>query len=252
MKIVSWNVNGIRSASKNGLWEWFGKTKADIYCFQETKAQPEQINFGLFGPKNYFPFFNSAAKKGYAGVAIYTKNQPLKTETKLGLKRFDEEGRFLKLDFKNFNLINLYLPHGGREKENLNYKLDVYSHLLKYLKPLNGQNIILIGDFNIAHEDIDLARPRQNKNNTMFTPEERKQIDKLIDLGFVDSFRKFHSDSGHYTWWPYFANARERNLGWRIDYCFVSKPLLPKLKNAFIISGVRGSDHCPQGIELEL
>lgn len=250
MKIISWNVNGIRAILKTGFWEWFEKTKADFYCLQETKAQPEQISPSLFMPKNYFSFFNSAAKKGYSGVAVYTKIPPLSIELKIGFKRFDNEGRFLKLNYKNFALINIYLPHGGRGKENLGYKLEAYDSLLRYLEKLKNQNVILIGDFNIAHQEIDLARPEQNKNNIMFTPEERKQIDKLIKLGFIDTFRKFHKDGGHYTWWPYSANARQRNLGWRIDYVFVSKSLLPKLKNAFILQEITGSDHCPIGIRL--
>ena len=197
MKIISWNVNGIRAVYKNGgLWQ-AEKLEVDIFCFQETKAQPEEFPSNLSFFKNYFSFINSAKKSGYSGTALLTKEIPKKIETKLGFKRFDNEGRFLRLNFKNFILINIYLPHGGRKKENLGYKLKVYDYLLKYLKPLKSQNIVLIGDFNIAHQEVDLARPKQNKNNTMFTPQERKQIDNLIDLGFVDTFRIFHKESGH-------------------------------------------------------
>jgi len=249
MKIISWNVNGIRAVYKRNFLGWLQKTNADIVCLQETKAQPEQLTHDLIKPKNYYSYFNSAVKKGYAGVAVYTKKEPLKVENKIGMKRFDIEGRMLKLEYPGFVLINLYLPHGGREKENLGYKLEVYVHLLDYLEKIKNK-IILIGDFNIAHEKIDLARPEQNKNNIMFTPEERKQIDKIIELGFTDTFRKFHKQGGHYTWWPYYANARQRNLGWRIDYVFTSKTLTPKLKKAFILSKVIGSDHCPLGIEI--
>jgi len=250
MKIISWNVNGLRAVYKKGFWEWFEKINADIICLQETKIQEEQLSFDLIKLKNYSSFFNSASKKGYSGVGVFSKKSPLVVKRKLGLKRFDDEGRFLELQYSDFILINLYLPHGGRQKENLVYKLKVYVRLLKYLAKIKNKKIILIGDFNIAHQEIDLARPKQNKNNIMFTPQERKQIDKLLDLGFIDSFRKFHQDGDHYTWWPYFANARERNLGWRIDYTFVSKKLALQIKNAFILSEVKGSDHCPVGLEV--
>lgn len=248
MKIISWNVNGLRAVLTKGFLNWLKKENPDILCLQEIKLQTEQLQLGFDYPKEYLAFFNFAQKKSYAGVAVFSKIKPVIQDLKLGLKRFDNEGRFLKLNFPEFILINIYIPHGGRGKENLGYKLKVYKHLLRYLKPFKTQNVVLIGDFNIAHQEIDLARPRQNKNNIMFTPEERKQIDKIINLGFIDTFRKFHQEGGNFTWWPYFANARERNLGWRIDYTFVSKSLLPKLKNAFILPEIKGSDHCPMGI----
>lgn len=251
MKILSWNVNGLRAVAKKGFLDWIKKSNADVICLQETKAQEKDLASNLLYPQGYSSFFNSAIKKGYSGVAVYTKQKPLKVKNKLGLKRFDDEGRFLELKYSDFTLINLYLPHGGRQKEKLSYKLEVYHYLLKYLEK-KSEKLILIGDFNIANKEIDLARPKQNKNNIMFTSEERKQIDKLLNLGFIDSFRKFHKDSGHYTWWPYFANARQRNLGWRIDYAFFSKNLTPKIKDVFILSKVKGSDHCPIGIEMKL
>jgi len=250
MKIISWNVNGIRAVYQRGFLKWLTNSRADIVCLQELKAQAEQIPADLLKPKNYSAYFNFASKKGYSGVAIYTKTKPVKTEHKLGLKRFDQEGRFLKLQYPKFALINLYLPHGGRQKENLSYKLKVYQRLLNFLKKIKDKNIILIGDFNIAHQEIDLARPKDNRHNIMFTSVEREQLDKLIKLGFTDTFRKFNQKGGHYTWWPYFANARQRNLGWRIDYCFASKKITPKLKKSFILNKVKGSDHCPVGIRL--
>jgi len=252
MKIISWNINGIRSIYKKNFLHWLLTHKADIVCLQEIKAQREQIPSDLLQLKDYYFYFNQAVKKGYAGVAVYTKQKPLKIKDKLGLDRFDEEGRILQLEYPGFVLINLYMPHGGRQKENLGYKLEVYSCLLKFLRNLKkrSKNIILIGDFNIAHQEIDLARPKQNQNNIMFTLEERKQIDKIIGLGFIDAFRKFHKEGAYYTWWPYMANARQRNLGWRIDYSFVAKELTPRLKDAFIFSEMRGSDHCPIGIEI--
>lgn len=250
MKILSWNVNGLRSVYQKGFLDWFNKSQPGILCLQETKLQENQIPEEIKNLSGYFPFYNSAVKKGYSGVAVFSKIKPEKIIFQLGHSRFDREGRFLQLEFPNFKLINLYLPHGGRGKENLVYKLEVYDHLLRYLGKLKNQKIVLAGDFNIAHEEIDLARPKDNKNNIMFTPEERKQIDRIINLGFIDTFRKFHQEGENYSWWPYFLNARERNLGWRIDYTFVSTPFSSKSKDAFILPEVKGSDHCPTGIEI--
>jgi len=250
MKIISWNVNGIRSVHRKGFLDWFKKTKADIVCLQEIKAQKEQIPDDLINFKNYHFYSNQADKKGYSGVAVLTKQKPIKVDYKLNLKRFDQEGRILKLTYSNFILINLYLPHGGRGKENLGYKLEAYQYLLKYLKKNKDKKIILTGDFNIAHQEIDLARPGNNKNNIMFTPEERKQIDSLISLGFTDTFRKFNQKTGNYTWWPYSFDARQRNVGWRIDYIFTSKKLTNKLRKSFIFAKDKGSDHCPIGVDM--
>ena len=182
--------------------------------------------------------------------AVYSRQKPLSGEEKVGFKEFDDEGRLLKLDYPQFSLINLYLPHGGRQKEKLAYKLAVYDYLLNYLQKLKEKKVILTGDFNIAHEEIDLARPKENKNNIMFTPGERARINRLVGNGFIDSFRKFYPQKKDaYTWWPYYANARARNLGWRIDYVFITQKLAVKLKNAFILSQIKGSDHCPVGVE---
>jgi len=249
MRILTWNVNGIRSVYKKGFLDFVTKEKPEILCLQEIKIQPVQLK-ELVIPKGYSVFFNCALKPGYSGVAVFTKGKPQKVDCRIVLKRFDREGRFLKLVFPEFTLINFYFPHGGRQKENLNYKLEVYRFFLKYLARIKNKSLILVGDFNVAHQEIDLARPKNNKNNIMFTPAERRQIDALINLGFTDAFRVFHPKGGHYTWWPYFANARKRNLGWRIDYCFVSKALRLRLNKAFILPKVRGSDHCPTGIEL--
>ncbi len=192
MKIISWNVNGIRAAVKKGFLKWFKKSKADIVCLQEIRARPEQLPSNLVNFQGFHAYFNTAQKKGYAGVVVYTQKKPLRVEYKLGMRRFDQEGRILNLKYPGFNLINVYLPHGGRQKENLDYKLKVYQHLFNYLKKLKSKNIILIGDFNIAHQEIDLTRPKQNQNNTMFTPKERKQIDRIIRMGFTDTFRQFN------------------------------------------------------------
>ena len=254
MKIISWNVNGIRSAHKKGFWKSVETINPDIVCLQEIKAQKNNLEelfpTGLFTTPQYHFYSNPANKPGYSGVAVLTKKQPVSIKDRLILSRFDEEGRILELKYPEFTLINLYIPHGGRIKENLPYKLEVYNQLLKHLKEIKETNIILTGDFNIAHTEMDLARPKENRNNTMFTPEERDKISELLSMGFVDSFRKFDNKNGGYTWWPYAYEARERNLGWRLDYIFVSRAFSSKLKSAFILPGVRGSDHCPVGIEI--
>jgi exodeoxyribonuclease-3 len=250
MRIVSWNVNGLRSIYNKGFLSWFNKIDADIVCLQEIKIQKQQIPLDLAKDRRYFSLFNFANKRGYSGVVVFTKQKPIKVVDKINFKRFDKEGRMLKLEFSNFALINIYLPHGGRQKENLNYKLKAYQCFLNCLSRIKNKKIILIGDFNVAHKEADLARPKDNKNNIMFTPEERKQIDRIVELGFVDTFRKFNKGTGYYTWWSYAFDARKRNLGWRIDYAFISKNL--KLKNAFILKNVFGSDHCPIGIDIKI
>jgi exodeoxyribonuclease-3 len=249
MKIVSCNVNGIRAANKKGLLDFINDEKPDILCLQEIKANREDIPDELQNINSYQLITNCANKKGYSGVAVYTKTAPISVKDKLELERFDSEGRMLQLEYPDFTLINLYFPHGGRNKENLEYKLAVYDKFFEKLEKLKDENVIIIGDFNIAHRDIDLARPKQNQNNIMFTPAERQQIDKLIDLGFVDAFRMFNSKNGNYTWWPYAFDARARNMGWRIDYCFVSKSLAGKLQGATIYSDASYfSDHCGVGV----
>ena len=250
MKIISWNVNGLRAVFNKGFSKLFKEINADIVCLQEIKLQESQLTKQLISPNNFLSYSSFADKKGYSGVGVYTKEKPLKIENQLGLGKFDQEGRMLKLKYPDFTLVNFYIPHGGRQKENLSYKLEVYELLLNFLSKIKNQNVIVIGDFNIAHQEIDLARPKDNQKNIMFTPEERRKLDEIIELGFIDSFRIFNKKGGNYTWWPYFVDARERNLGWRIDYIFVSKPLWNKLKGAFILKDVYGSDHCPVGIEL--
>jgi len=250
MKIVSWNVNGLRANHKKGFLSWFEKEKADIICLQEIKAQTEQLPEELVSPQGYEIFINSANKKGYSGVLVYSKIKPIRVYKKIGFSRFDDEGRYLRLDYGDFVLFNLYFPQGGREKKDMGYKLQTYEKLLNNIKRIKDRKVFLVGDFNIAHTEIDLARPAQNKKNTMFTPQERQQIDRLINLGFLDTFRDFNEEGENYTWWPYAYNARQRNLGWRIDYIFSSQKLKNKIKNAFIYHEILGSDHCPIGIEI--
>lgn len=250
MTIYSWNVNGLRSAHRNDFLGWLKKTKPDIVCLQEIKIQEDQIPAEITGIKGYEQYYNTGTRKGYAGVAVYTKIKPNKVTTVLGAERFDREGRFLRLDFDDFILIALYIPQGARDQRDMGYKLEMYDLLLKYLTKLKNKRVVVIGDLNIAHTELDLARPKQNIKNTMFTSAEREQLDRLEKLGFVDTFRIFNKEGGNYSWWPYFANARERNLGWRIDYAFVSKSLVSSIKKAFITPAVKGSDHCPIGIQV--
>jgi exodeoxyribonuclease III len=250
MKIISWNVNGLRAVYQKGFPAWLEKSGADIVCVQEVKAQASTVPQDLFSGSKYSFIANYAERPGYSGVGVYVKEKPKKIEMKLGHTRFDNEGRIVRLDYPELTFIGLYIPNGSRDKRDMAYKLEVYRWLFEYLKKIKKKNVVLAGDFNVAHEEIDLARPKENKTSTMFTPEERKQLDVLESLGFVDSFRSFHREGGHYSWWPYFANARARNLGWRIDYVFISKALMAKLKGAFILPSVMGSDHCPVGIEL--
>ena len=251
LNILSWNVNGIRSVNRNGFIEFLKEHSPDILCIQEIKSGKKDIPSELTSSFTYKTYWNPAEKKGYSGTAVFTKERPLKVEYNLEMERFDREGRSIILEYPDFILINLYFPHGGREKENIPYKLDAYRHFLKTIKEIKEKPIILCGDFNVAHKDIDLERPKDNMNNTMFTHEERKCIDSIIKEGFTDTFRLFNKEKGNYTWWPYMKDLRERNIGWRIDYIFISESLKPKVKDAFILKKVKGSDHCPIGIEIE-
>jgi exodeoxyribonuclease III len=252
VKIISWNVNGLRSAANKGLLDFMREESPDIYCLQEIKVQKDQLSASLANPKGYYSYFNEAGKKGYSGVAVYTKQEPLRVLRSLGDKRFDSEGRLLILEFQEFILINVYIPHGGRNKENLDYKLEAYKYFFEILNKFKQKKTVLIGDFNIAHTSNDLANPAENTDNIMFTTEERKQIDFLLKAGFIDSFRLFNKENGNYTWWSYAFNARARNIGWRIDYAFVSPKLLDKVEKTSIYKDVQGSDHCPIGLELKI
>jgi exodeoxyribonuclease III len=249
MKIYSWNVNGMRASYPKGLSQFIESDSPDILCLQETKAQEAQFPEGAHA-KGYHLSVNSAQKPGYAGVAVFSKEKPLSVVTDLGHERFDSEGRMLLVEFKDFYLLNLYLPHGGRQKENLSYKLEVYDRLLTLLDGLKGKKVVVCGDFNIAHTELDLARPKGNKNNIMFTPEERAQIEAIITLGYNDALRMYHPEGELYTWWPYAFEARARNVGWRIDYVFVSTALISRTIDSFVRPDILGSDHGPIGIEL--
>ena len=253
IKLISWNVNGIRAAYKKGFLDWFKSAKPDILCLQETKAMREQLPDDLLNVDGYSSYFSSAEKKGYSGTATYTKVIPVKVENGIGIKKFDSEGRFLVTEFEEFILFNIYFPNGKAKEERLQYKMDFYEAFLKHLKKLlkQGKKIVICGDVNTAHKEIDLARPKPNEKISGFLPQEREWIDKLLKTGFIDTLRVFNQKPEQYTWWDMMTRARDRNVGWRIDYFFISDNLKDNLKNAFILSEVMGSDHCPVGIELK-
>ncbi len=253
MRLLSWNVNGLRAVYNKNFLQWFDQQNADIYCIQETKSQLEQIPEELINKTGYYSYFTQAGRKGYSGVALWTKLKPVRINDKLGIPRFDIEGRFLEAYFPGFILFNIYFPNGKASQERLRFKMDFYETILKKAVDLltEGQKIIICGDVNTAHREIDLARPKENEKISGFLPIEREWIDRLLKAGFIDTFRYFHSEGGQYSWWDYKTKARERNIGWRIDYFFISKNLLDNLQSAFIQSEVIGSDHCPIGIDLD-
>lgn len=256
MQIISWNVNGIRAVHKKGFLQWLEDESPDILGLQETKADDHQLPEELRSPKGYYSYFaSSKGRKGYSGVALYTKKEPEKIEYGIGIKKFDDEGRVLEAHFDNFILLNVYFPNGGGGPERLKYKLDFYDAFLTHVEKLREKqpNIIFMGDVNTAHEEIDLARPKENEKNTGFLPEERAWIDEVIYAGFLDTFRHLHPNKkDSYSYWDMKSHARDRNVGWRIDYVFISPSLQKKLHRAFILSEVLGSDHCPVGVEVDL
>jgi exodeoxyribonuclease III len=252
IKILSWNVNGIRAIYKKGFLDWFKDEKPDILCIQETKAQQEQLPDDLINVEGYHSYFSSAVKKGYSGVAIYSKTEPESIKKGFGIEKFDSEGRILTADYSKFTLLNIYYPNGKARQERLQYKMEFYDAFLKYVDKLKkkGINIIICGDVNTAHKEIDIARPKENEKVSGFLPEEREWIDKFISHGYLDTFRMFNQKPDNYTWWDQLTRARDRNVGWRIDYFYISENLKKKIKNAFIMPDVMGSDHCPIGIEI--
>ena len=254
MKLLSWNVNGIRAADKKGLFQWFTKEKPDILCLQEIKAQKEQLPSHLRNAPNYHLYVNSAEKKGYSGVATYTKQKPLDIKIGFGIDKFDKEGRIIITEYSKFMLFNIYFPNGKKNQERLDYKLDFYDTFLAYADNLKAKrkNIVVCGDFNTAHKEIDLARTKENEKVSGFLPIERAWIDTFIHHGYIDTFREFNKQPEQYSWWDMKTRARERNVGWRIDYFFVNKEFMKYVKNSFILQDVLGSDHCPIGIEIEV
>lgn len=251
-KIFSWNVNGIRAAQKKGFIDWVLKTDMDVLAIQETKAQKDQLDDELLNINGYKSYFESAERKGYSGVAIYTKEAPLSISN-LGLKEFDSEGRTLIAHFNNFSLVNCYFPNSQGEGARLDYKLDFCNAVLEKCQDLvnNGKNVLLCGDYNIAHTAIDLKNPKTNEKNAGYLPEEREWMTKFLEAGYTDTFRNLHpNEPGHYTWWSYRFKAREKDIGWRIDYHCVNNNFSDKVLNSEIHKTIMGSDHCPLSIEL--
>lgn len=250
VKLISWNVNGIRAVLKKNFLEYLAEEDPDILCLQETKAEPAQVE--ALWPSSYTTYWNCAEKKGYSGTAIFTKNRPLCTHLGIGHAQHDAEGRVITAEFSTFHLVNAYIPNSQRELTRLPYRQQWDADFLAYLKRLEKDKpVVLCGDLNVAHTEIDLANPKSNVNNHGFTIEERNGFSALIQSGLIDTFREFEKGGGHYTWWSPMSGARARNVGWRIDYFLISASLRPRLQNAFIRPAVTGSDHCPVGIELK-
>jgi exodeoxyribonuclease-3 len=255
MRLVSWNVNGIRAAQRKGLLGWFAAEAPDILCLQETKAHPEQLDGELREIAGYHAYWSSAqTRKGYSGVAVYSRTEPRAVSTAFGTEEFDIEGRILMLDLGAFLLYNIYFPNGGRGPERLAYKLRFYEEFLRQVCRVrdSGRHVVMCGDFNVAHQEIDLADPEGNRNASGFLPEERGWMDRLLAAGFVDTFRMFSSEGGKYTWWDMRTRARPRNDGWRIDYFVVDEGLRAKVSAAGILAEIDGSDHCPVDLELSI
>jgi exodeoxyribonuclease-3 len=252
IKIISWNVAGIRAGIRKGLWQKMKDIDADIYCFQEAKARSEQVE--LEYPSKYISYWNPAKKAGYSGVVTFSKLEPKTVIVGDRDNDWDDEGRVIITKFDEFTLLNVYFPNGKRDKGRLKYKMDFYEYFLKYINKLreNGEKIIFCGDVNTAHTEIDLARPKDNEMISGFLEIERKWIDKVIKEGYIDTFRMFNKNPDNYSWWSQRSGARERNVGWRIDYFFVDESLRNQIKSAFIMTEMEGSDHCPVGIEFEL
>ena len=254
INILSWNVNGIRAVGRKGFLDWMNKNPGNIVCIQETKAQVEQIPRNLKSIGKYHSYFNSAEKKGYSGVGTYTDIKPKSTSTGLGIKKFDIEGRVLRCDYDDFILLNIYYPNGGMSEERLQYKLQFYDAFLNYTNNLRdqGNNLVICGDLNTAHKEIDIARPKENEKVSGFMPIEREWIDKFLANGYVDTFRMFNNKPGKYTWWSYRTRARDRNVGWRLDYFLVNEEFKDNVVDSYILSDVMGSDHCPIGLKIEI
>lgn len=254
MKIISWNVNGIRAWYKKGMLDWILNKGPDFFCVQETKAEREQLPADLQSPSGYFSYFNSSLqRKGHSGTAIYSKIEPDKVTYGLGVDSLDQQGRQINLYFGKSLLINCYFPNGGGPTERLLMKLDYYSEFLKFVEKhqKDGFNVIFCGDLNVAHDEIDLTRPESNKYSVGFLPEERLWVDELLHSGFIDTFREFHPETAKYSWWDMKTRARDRNVGWRLDYFFIDSKQVEKVKKAEILDDVLGSDHCPILLEIE-
>ena len=251
MKLVSWNVAGFRACLKKGFEDFFSSNNADVYCLQEVKAEKEEIPFN---PEGYHFYLNTADKKGYSGTAIYSKKEPISVTYGMGIDEHDHEGRIITVEYEDFYLVNEYVPNVKRDLSRLDYRMVWEEDFKKYLKKLEEKKpVIVCGDFNVAHEEIDIKNAKANRGNAGFTDEERDKFTKLLESGFVDTFRYYNPDKKDmYSWWSYMGKAREKNVGWRIDYFITSKSIIDKFKNPEIYMDVFGSDHCPIGIDIDL
>ena len=251
MKLISWNVNGIRACIKKGFEDFFSEIDADIFCIQETKCQEGQVDLEF---KGYKSFWNSAERKGYSGTAIFTKTEPLNVSYGIGVEEHDKEGRVITLEYEKFYIVNIYTPNSKRELERLDYRVVWEDEVRKYLLKLNKTKpVIMCGDLNVAHKEIDLKNPKTNRHNAGFTDEERNKMTQLLSSGFTDSFRYLYPNKENaYSWWSYMGRAREKNVGWRIDYFIVSKDINKSIKEAKIYADILGSDHCPVGLEIKI
>ncbi len=250
IKMISWNVNGIRACVNKGFKDFFKEIDADIFCIQETKCQIDQIDLKFNG---YTSYWNSAEKKGYSGTAIFTKNKPINVKYGIGIEEHDKEGRVITLEFEKFYIVNIYTPNSKRELERLEYRQTWEDEIRKYVLDLSkSKSVVICGDLNVAHKEIDLKNPKTNRKSAGFTDEERNKMTELLEIGFVDSFRYLYPDKEEmYSWWSYMGKARERNVGWRIDYFVISKDLSKNIIEAEIYPEVMGSDHCPVGIIID-
>lgn len=250
MKLLSWNVNGLRAVLRRNFLEFLDAERPDILCLQETRCGPNDA--GQLWPAAYATWWSEAQQKGYSGTALFSKTRPINVSTGIGITEHDREGRVITAEFADFFLVNVYVPNSQRALTRLAYRQKWDRDFLRHLKKLDRRKpVVICGDLNVAHTEIDLANPRINMKNHGFTPEERAGFTAMVKAGFLDAFREFETAGGHYTWWAPFANARARNIGWRIDYFLISAALRPRLKRAFILKDIQGSDHCPVGIELE-
>ena len=254
VKILCWNVNGVRAAQRHGFVDWLNKESPDIQCLQETKAMPDQLDTELRQPLGYRVCWNYQEWKGYGGVATFMKQEPLSTQISIGITEFDVEGRIIICQYPEFILFNVYFPNGKKDAKRLKYKMDFYDAFFDFIEPMRrkSEKLIVCGDFNTAHKEIDIARPKENEKVSGFLPMERAWLDKLVEHGYIDTFRHFHPEPEQYTWWDMKTRARERNVGWRIDYFFITENLLPSIEKAYIMPEVMGSDHCPIGLTLDI
>ncbi len=250
MKFISWNVNGFRACLNKGFEDFFKNEDADFFCIQETKMQPDQAEFK---PEGYYQYWYSAEKKGYSGTAIFTKHEPISVWYGLDIDKHDHEGRAITLEYENFYLLCVYTPNSQRELTRLEYRQEWEDDLREYIKSLDSTKpVIYCGDLNVAHEEIDLKNPKTNHHSAGFTDEEREKFTELLNSGFSDTFRSLYPEKVEYSWWSYMFHAREKNVGWRIDYFVVSNRIMPNVKDSKIYTQIMGSDHCPVGIEIDI